>query len=51
MKKEQKLDDIIEKAIKENAELLKKLSETDKKDAETFDKLCKSDDSLEDLKK
>lgn len=41
----------VERIIRENAETLKELKKGDSKSNEEFNKLKKSDDSLEDLKK
>lgn len=44
-------DKDLKEKIEETAKIIKSLSEKDPEDAEKFDKLAKSDDSLEDLKK
>lgn len=41
----------VDKKLRENAALVKELAKSDPNNAENFDKLQKSDDSLEDLKK
>lgn len=41
----------VDKKLEENAALVKELAKADPSNAETFDKLQKSDNSLEDLKK